>query len=473
MDPKPNFNNDVTDIICDKDLIVENEILKVKLEEADKDNTFLRDEVKDLTVLLNAKIQTSSQVQSQFSFQTNSPKGNMLYNQNNFSNKRDSFIPQINSNLTTPAISDPDLKSSVISTHNNSKTLELFNKSSVVDFTIDEILTELGNESEIHNGSILLFPPIEKQEISPSHTNVPFKSSSLICHEKEQKQRREEICTTKDLADSVKEFKSVKLISLEDRRLPRSFNDRASHINKTDKSNNNAPASRNHSSPETTDTTVEQKINATDSSSGNNANFSNPLMSVNNVYNVDAHPWPKNTILIAGDSMINGINEKRISTNFKSVKVRCFTGDTIDDIYFNLIPLLRKKPATLVLHVGTNNSSNETSFQIYDKLLNLVHSIKENNPNCHVVLSSPIDRLDDGKAALTIKRLNSLLSESSLDIIDNSNIGHGFLGINGLHLNGHGVGKLALNFVKRIRSILNSGSAKQKLREVHSRISSF
>ena len=64
MDPKPNFNNDVTDIICDKDLIVENEILKVKLEEADKDNTFLRDEVKDLTVLLNAKIQTSSQVQS-------------------------------------------------------------------------------------------------------------------------------------------------------------------------------------------------------------------------------------------------------------------------------------------------------------------------------------------------------------------------------------------------------------------------
>ena len=88
-------------------------------------------------------------------------------------------------------------------------------------------------------------------------------------------------------------------------------------------------------------------------------------------------------------------------------------------------------------------------------------------------MSLPIDRLDDGKAALTIKRLNSLLSESLLDIIDNSNIGHSFLGIHGLHLNGHDVGKLALNFVKRTRSILNSGSAKQKLKEVHSRISSF
>ena len=178
MDPKPNFNNDLTDIICDKDLVVESEILKVKLEEAHKENTFLRGEVKGLTVLLNAKIQTSShnfktnskecllqenfdtQVQSQF--QTNSPKGNMLYNQNNFSNKRNSFIPQMNSNLTTPATPDPDLKSSVISTPNNSKTLELFNKSSVVDFEIDEILTELGNESEIHNGSILLLPHIDK-----------------------------------------------------------------------------------------------------------------------------------------------------------------------------------------------------------------------------------------------------------------------------------------------------------------------
>ena len=59
--------------------------------------------------------------------------------------------------------------------------------------------------------------------------------------------------------------------------------------------------------------------------------------------------------------------------------------------------------------MGTNNSSNEISFQIYDKLLNLVHLIKENNPNCHV-MSSPIDRLHDGKAALTVKRLNSLLT---------------------------------------------------------------
>ena len=68
--------------------------------------------------------------------------------------------------------------------------------------------------------------------------------------------------------------------------MPRSFNDRTSQ-NKT---------------------TVERKINVSDNTSG--ANFPNPLMSVNNLHNFDAHPWPKNTILIAGDSIINGINEK-------------------------------------------------------------------------------------------------------------------------------------------------------------------
>ena len=42
MDPKPNLNNDLSDVICDKDIVVENEILNVQLEETDKENTILR-----------------------------------------------------------------------------------------------------------------------------------------------------------------------------------------------------------------------------------------------------------------------------------------------------------------------------------------------------------------------------------------------------------------------------------------------
>ena len=112
--------------------------------------------------------------------------------------------------------------------------------------------------------------------------------------------------------------------------------------------------------------------------------------------------------------------------------------------------------------MGTNNSPNQILFQTYNKLQNRVLLIKEINPKCHFVLSFSINRFDDGKAALTTKRLNSLLLDFSLDISNNSKIGYSFLGMHGLHLNEHSGGKLALNFVKRIRSIFNSGSAKQK-----------
>ena len=47
MDRKLNFDNNLSDIIFDKDLVVENEILKIKLEETAKENTLLRGEVKD------------------------------------------------------------------------------------------------------------------------------------------------------------------------------------------------------------------------------------------------------------------------------------------------------------------------------------------------------------------------------------------------------------------------------------------
>ena len=89
---------------------------------------------------------------------------------------------------------------------------------------------------------------------------------------------------------------------------------------------------------------MEQKINSTENSA--KTNFVNPLTSVNNIYNNDVHLWPKNTILIGRDSMIDGINEKSLSKIFKSVIVRCFGGATIDDMYFYLIPLLNKKQGT-------------------------------------------------------------------------------------------------------------------------------
>ena len=73
---------------------------------------------------------------------------------------------------------------------------ESSNKSLVVNFLIDEILIELGNESEIRNDSILLFPSINKQDISTMDPNARFKLLSLTSHEKELEQSRGKKCTT-------------------------------------------------------------------------------------------------------------------------------------------------------------------------------------------------------------------------------------------------------------------------------------
>ena len=113
----------------------------------------------------------------------------------------------------------------------------------------------------------------------------------------------------------------VTLISLEYRELLRSFNDQGSCMNKMDNSNNNdkVPASCNHYflKPLCSQTLTSLIISTTEGE----PNCANPPMSVNNIYNSEARLWPKNTILIAGDSMINDINQKRFCVNFETLKI--------------------------------------------------------------------------------------------------------------------------------------------------------
>lgn len=141
----------------------------------------------------------------------------MLQNQNNFSNKSNSFISQMNSGLATPATSDLELKSSIHSSHYR-KILELFIKSSVLDFAIDQILPELGNKNEIHNDNILLFPRTKQQGISLTHPNSP---SKFFSHKKKQEKIREQIWTMMDPSKGSGEFKKVRLISPRYKKLPK------------------------------------------------------------------------------------------------------------------------------------------------------------------------------------------------------------------------------------------------------------
>ena len=186
-----------------------------------------------------------------------------------------------------------------------------------------------------------------------------------------------------------------------------------------------------------------------------------------NVYDNESTPWPVNTVLIAGDSIINGIDEKRISKKNSNVKVRYFNGALVEDMFYNLVPLMRKKPSALILHVGTNNTVSDSSKVILKKINSLISYIKINNPECRIIISQSVRRTDNGKATLTLINLNKLLAEIDANKIDNSNTDVSCLRKRGLHLDSIRTGKLALNSMKFLKVFCNADFARESLSMVH------
>ena len=139
------------------------------------------------------------------------------------------------------------------------------------------------------------------------------------------------------------------------------------------------------------------------------------------------HKWSRNTILITGDSVILGIDEKRLSKKYP-VKVCSFPGTSADYMHHYLRLLLQKCTDTIVLHVGTNNCVNESFCVALDKILNLKTFIQNSLPQYKVTISNVINRTVDGKASLTVENLNNHLNSLELDIVDNSTIGKDCLG---------------------------------------------
>ena len=144
--------------------------------------------------------------------------------------------------------------------------------------------------------------------------------------------------------------------------------------------------------------------------------------------------WRKGTCAIVGDSMLNGIDERRISKAHPD-KVRFFLGARIMDMYHYLIPILEKEPEHLILHVGTNNAVDSSHQQLANDLLALKQFIEEELQNCNVFLSL---KRNNQKASAPVNLVNKQLSQLNIDIIENKNMSKKHLGRHRLHLTNHG-----------------------------------
>ena len=69
------------------------------------------------------------------------------------------------------------------------------------------------------------------------------------------------------------------------------------------------------------------------------------------------------------------------------MKIRYLNGTLVEDMFYNVVPLLRKKPSKLILHVGANNSVSSSSKVILKKIKSPISYIKIDNPECRIIIS--------------------------------------------------------------------------------------
>ena len=114
---------------------------------------------------------------------------------------------------------------------------------------------------------------------------------------------------------------------------------------------------------------------------------------------------------------------------------------------------MNKKPASLIVHVGTNDLTNDTN--LLSNVKKIVNKINKASPNTVLTFLSIIFQRDKKNLEKTRADTNSWLKnfcrQKNINLISNDNIKEEYLGIKKLHLNREGnsiFGKNLLNFIE-------------------------
>ena len=160
----------------------------------------------------------------------------------------------------------------------------------------------------------------------------------------------------------------------------------------------------------------------------------------------------RKNIIVIGDSILNGIEERGLSKHH-NVKVRPHPGATTRDIIDHVKPVARKRPDMLLIHCRTNDITNNIDTSKH--LKEIVSTVREITPQTKIVLSAATIRRDRHGMEKKTQELNCKIKaisvEDRLEFLNNDNIDDPCLGIKGLHLNVRGKAV----FAKNILSVIN------------------
>ena len=151
----------------------------------------------------------------------------------------------------------------------------------------------------------------------------------------------------------------------------------------------------------------------------------------------------KKKVIVVGDSVTKFLHSDQLSTSERSVTVVKHPGSSTEDMTDYIKPIARKKPNTILLHVGTNDLTK--GINTMKNVRKCVEAIREldNSENIQIGFSSIIHR-SDKDFSKEISELNVKLKKYCLS--------RGFIYINEsclnnskLHLNKKGTSLFSKN----------------------------
>ena len=97
-------------------------------------------------------------------------------------------------------------------------------------------------------------------------------------------------------------------------------------------------------------------------------------------------------VIVIGDSMLNNVNSRGLSKS-KNVEVINFPGATSTDIVENIDEIPEnQQPKSLIIHVGTNDLTNDVN--LLNNVKKIVNKTKKKSPNTVLTFSNIIVRKD-------------------------------------------------------------------------------
>lgn len=136
------------------------------------------------------------------------------------------------------------------------------------------------------------------------------------------------------------------------------------------------------------------------------------------------------------------------------VQVSSFPGCTTIDMADHIRPIVRRKPDSIIIHVGTNSLRNSNSSrECADEIVDIGRMVDQEGIS--VAISSLTARADDSELAKRVKEVNKILRkfcrQNEWGFIDHNNITTDqHLNRSRLHLNRSGTSLLSQNFISYI-----------------------